>query len=126
MFLVTGGADSSWELLASTEVYRPFAGEWREVPGGALPRPMAACGDSQQQSPSLWWEAHFELLTLLSLIACTFEGGQDADENTHAEILEYSDSEGEEKLTSVGEMSKKRARHAVSIIDFDNFKDYCQ
>ena len=40
MFLVTGGADSSWELLASTEVYRPSAGEWREVPGGALPRPL--------------------------------------------------------------------------------------
>ena len=41
MLLVTGG----WgfgrnELLASTEVYRPSAEEWREVPGGALPRPM--------------------------------------------------------------------------------------
>ena len=33
--LVTGG----WGLT-STEVYRPSAGEWREVPGGALPRPM--------------------------------------------------------------------------------------
>ena len=33
--LVTGG----WGL-SSTEVYRPSAGEWREVPGGALPRPM--------------------------------------------------------------------------------------
>ena len=30
------------EVLASTEVYRPSAGEWREVPGGALPRPMWA------------------------------------------------------------------------------------
>ena len=65
------------------------------------------------------------LLTLLSLIACTYEGGQDYAQYTHAEILEYSVSEGEEKWTRVGEMSKKRARHAVSIIDFDNFKDYC-
>ena len=40
MLLVTGGLDSSWKPLASTEVYRPSAGEWREVPGGALPRPM--------------------------------------------------------------------------------------
>ena len=41
--LVTGGSDSSDYLskfLASTEVYRPSAGEWREVTGGALPRPM--------------------------------------------------------------------------------------
>ena len=38
VLLVTGGQGQ--ELLASTEVYRPSAGEWREVPGGALPRPM--------------------------------------------------------------------------------------
>ena len=44
MFIVTGGALSHNMLLltASTEVYRPSAGKWREVPGGALPRPMYA------------------------------------------------------------------------------------
>ena len=40
MFLVTGGMVSYREYTDSTEVYRPSAGEWREVPGGALPRPM--------------------------------------------------------------------------------------
>ena len=40
MLLVTGGLDSRIQDLASTEVYRPSAGEWREVPGGALPRPI--------------------------------------------------------------------------------------
>ena len=42
MFLVTGGDTGSGPDgdLASTEVYRPSVGEWREVPGGALPRPM--------------------------------------------------------------------------------------
>ena len=39
MLLVTGGEDSDSQFLASTEVYYPSAGEWREVPG-ALPRPM--------------------------------------------------------------------------------------
>ena len=43
--MVTGGWNASpnhrfGERLDSTEVYRPSAGEWREVPGGALPRPM--------------------------------------------------------------------------------------
>ena len=38
MFLVTGGWGD--KPLASTEVYRPSAGEWREVPSSALPRPM--------------------------------------------------------------------------------------
>ena len=43
MFLVTGGraSGSKW-ANSNTEVYRPSAGEWREVPGGALPRPMWA------------------------------------------------------------------------------------
>ena len=46
MLLVTGGVEyldyyTMQEVLASTEVYRPSAGEWREVPGGALPRPMS-------------------------------------------------------------------------------------
>ena len=44
MFLVTGGYWKSWYssgyFIDSTEVYRPSAGEWREVPGGDLPRPM--------------------------------------------------------------------------------------
>ena len=32
---------SRYVYLVSTEVYRPSAGEWREILGGALPRPMA-------------------------------------------------------------------------------------
>ena len=38
---MTGG-HTGWNALDSTEVYHPSAGEWREVPGGALPRPMRA------------------------------------------------------------------------------------
>ena len=44
MFLVTGGYGYGAVLLDSTEVYRPSVGEWREVPGGALPRPMGGMG----------------------------------------------------------------------------------
>ena len=42
VLLVTGGLGFGGELLDSTEVFRPSAGEWREVPGGALPRPLRA------------------------------------------------------------------------------------
>ena len=52
-------------------------------------------------------------------------GGRDKDWKSYADILEYSDSEGEEKWSKIGEMAKKRFYHAVSIIDFDKFKDYC-
>ena len=41
VLLVTGGQDSGWNPIASTEVYCPSAGRWRKVRGGALPRPMA-------------------------------------------------------------------------------------
>ena len=51
VFMVTGGKqDWTWSgqkkyaYLTSTEVYRPSVGEWREVPGGALPRGMAWVG----------------------------------------------------------------------------------
>ena len=44
--------------------------------------------------------------------------------NDYADIMEYSEEGG--KWTRVGEMSKKRGYHAVSIVDFDEFKSYCQ
>ena len=50
VLLVTGGMEYSYEwrgyneYVTSTEVYRPSAGEWREVTGGALPRPMGQMG----------------------------------------------------------------------------------
>ena len=43
MLLVTGGINSRVDLLASTEVYYPSAGVWREVPG-TLPKPMEEVG----------------------------------------------------------------------------------
>ena len=43
MLLVTGGVDTNTQLISSTEVYYPSAGEWREVPG-TLPKPMEEVG----------------------------------------------------------------------------------
>ena len=124
MLLVTGGrGPSGYGLLDSTEVYRPSAGEWREVPGGALPRPMSGVRVVTLNNRVLLFGGNI-IFICCSLIACFYEGGEDSDWNTYARILEYS--EGEEKWTRVGEMSKKRKAHSISIIDFDNFKSYCQ
>ena len=123
--LVTGGINgiTGFDTLASTEVYRPSTGEWREVPGGALPRPMTGVRVVTLNNRVLLFGEEIILISC-SLIARAYVGGKDNDRNEHAEILEYSDSEG--KWISVGELSKKRGAPAVSIIDFDNFKSYCR
>ena len=64
---------------------------------------------------------------MTSLIACIyFKGGSDNDHIDYADIMEYSDSEVEEKWTKVGEMSQSRAASGVSIVNFDEYKTYCQ
>ena len=50
----------------------------------------------------------------------------DEDWTRYADILQFSDSEGEEKWTKVGEMSLSRLGHGVSVVDMNNFKKYCQ
>ena len=123
MLLVTGGyGGPGYPYTASTEVYRPSAGEWREVPGGALPRPMTGVRVVTLNNRVLLFGEKI-ISICLSLIIRTYVGGRAGGWNDHlAEILEYSEGE----WISVGEMSKKRSYHAVSIIDFDNFRDHCQ
>ena len=60
------------------------------------------------------------------IIRLYLQGGMDEDRKDYADIYEYSDTEGEEKWTKVGEMSKARSYHAISVVDFVNFKDHCQ
>ena len=55
---------------------------------------------------------------------CIYLGVRDKEEKGYADILEYIDSE--ENWTKVGEMSKARIAHAVSVVNFVNFKDNCQ
>ena len=59
------------------------------------------------------------------ITSCIYLGGG-GYRTDYADILEYSDSEGEEKWTRVGIMSAKRIAHGVSVVDFVNFKDHCQ
>merc|ERR1712227_1139809 len=82
--------------LASTEVYYPSAGEWREVPG-ALPRPMDGVG----------------LVTLNNKVLLF--GGLDIELNQYVDILQFSHAEGEENWARVGAMSRPRGGHAHAV-----------
>ena len=44
----------------------------------------------------------------------------------YTDILEYSDSEAGEKWTRVGEMSQEQYDAGVSVVSFDEYKEYCQ
>ena len=127
MLLVTGG-HTGQEDLASTEVYRPSAGEWREVPGGALPRPMVRLRVVSFNNRVLLFGEKiiltFNWVPVPIIINLYLSGG--SGNFRDADILEFSDSLGEEKWTRVGEMSKTRSQHGVSVVDFGNFKDHCQ
>ena len=127
MFLAPGGYDSSWEYLSSTEVYRPSAGEWREVPGGALPRPMNGMHLVTLNNRVLLFGEKIILIGWQNLIILYLLGGSFYfGFKSHGDILEYSKSEGEEKWTKVGEMSQARVNAGVSVVSFEDFKNHCQ
>lgn len=126
--MVTGGWDIAYQSLASTEVYRPSAGEWLEVPS-ALPRPLDGVSVvtlnnrlflfGEKWIDFNWLEINFWCLCLL--------GGIDFNDNEYADILEYTEQEGEDaKWINVGEMPTTRGYQAVSIVDFENFKNHCR
>ena len=123
MLLVTGGINDFIvehdKTPSSTEVYYPSAGDWREVPG-ALPRPMyEARMVTLNNKVLLFGEMIILKLVYMNSINCCMIG-------SGSDILQFSDSEGEEKWTKIGEMSPSRAEQAVSIVDMNKFKKYCQ
>ena len=52
-------------------------------------------------------------------------GGQEREGTKYPDIMQFSDSDGDEKWTKVGEMYNSRISHAVSVVDFKNFEKYC-
>ena len=72
-----------------------------------------------------------EIITLnihRSVFYACFKGGLDIELNEYVDILQFSDSEGEENWARVGAMARSKGGHfhAVSIINFENFKDFCR
>lgn len=55
------------------------------------------------------------------MISFTYLGGQE----TYADILQFSDSKGDEKWIKVGEMSRSRYGQAASLVNFTNYEQHC-
>ena len=113
VLLVTGGYDY-FMVARPTEVYYPSAGEWTQV--GDLPGQRFQVSAVTLNNKVLTLGEMLFLMLFYSIKCLFFKG--------YADILEYSESE--EGWTTIGQISTERSSHAVSIVDFDNFKDYCQ
>ena len=113
VLLVTGGYDGNGEG-SSTEVYYPSAGEWTQV--GDLPGQRFQVSAVTLNNKVLTLGEMLFLMLFYSIKCLFFKG--------YADILEYS--EVEEGWTRIGQMSTSKSSHAVSIVDYDNFKDHCR
>ena len=52
-----------------------------------------------------------------------YSGGQDETRYTMNDILEYDPET--EKWTQIGTMREERLGHAVSVVDFEDYADFC-
>ena len=51
-------------------------------------------------------------------------GGKHSDWSTRNEILEYNP--GTKNWTQIGTMKEARARHTVSVVNYEDYDKYCQ
>merc|ERR1712110_162339 len=102
VLLVTGGWDGDYNSLDSTELLRPGS-DWQVITSARLPRPMIGVRVNTVDNRVL------------------LSGGYGVGDY-RADILEYGDGEGWSKI---GTMRDARSSHATSIIEFNEFEEYC-
>merc|ERR1712110_924705 len=103
VLMVTGGYDDDYNRLDSTELLRPGS-DWQVITSARLPRPMEGVRVTTVDNRVL------------------LSGGRDDDGDRSADILEYRDGEGWNKI---GTMRDAKYYHATSIIEFKEFEEYC-
>jgi len=101
VFLVTGGYDG-YDFLDTTEVYDPSVGSW--TAGARLPRPMRGLKAAYIAEQVLIF------------------GGYDG--NSYNTILQYNIA-GDE-FTEVDTMLEERSGHAISVVSYSDFSEWCQ
>ena len=124
VLLVTGGYDGN--RLDSTELLLPSATSWSY--SAPLPSPRyllrGATLDNKVLMTGTWY---FDIIHH-ELCCCKFynlllNAGGDGISGVLNHILEY---DNEKQLwNTVGTMTVKRSEHAVSVINYNSIKDYC-
>ena len=59
------------------------------------------------------------------MLLVKYLGGRGKDGTKYPDIMQFSDSKGDEKWIRAGDMYRSRYVHAVSVVDFTNFEKYC-
>ena len=120
VFLVTGGWTGS-DRLDTTEVYDPSVGSW--TAGAKLPRPMTGLTAAYIENQVLiFGEGHFIPDTNI-YSNMIFSGGYDG-RNSYNTILQYNSDDDE--FTEVGTMLERRRFHAISVVPYSDYSQYCQ
>ena len=129
MFLVSGGSDGS-DYLDSTEIFDPSLGSWRA--GAALPSPRSDLRATNIDNRVLLFSYDILLTfyigddnSVQSLIILA--GGKEKDGlyTTKLDtILEYNITG--DSYTQIGTMIQARADHAISVVKYEDFSEWCQ
>ena len=133
IFLVTGGYDGS-DYLDSTEIYDPDHGSWSD--GAALPSPRSSLTATTIANRILLlgidiyidivYCEHkvskvkgYKLFIIIDILA-----GGDNGINDFDCILEYDSTD--DSYTQIGTMTQARRSHAVAVVQYEDFSDWCE
>ena len=126
VYLVTGGVDTNQGALSSTELLLPSATSW--TASADLPYPRYRLRGATINNKVIVTGTNIVcLMTICVMLDILFDkycntlhnaGGQSSND-----VLEFSAEE--QKWTNVGSMLKKREEHAVSVINYNAIKAYC-
>ena len=116
--MVTGG-DGSLNILDSTEIYDD--NDWKTV-AGKLPAPMTYLRAKTIENRVYLFGIYHSLHIILRLSFIL--GGKDSDSNYRNDILQYNPETEEWRM--IGTMKETRNDHAVTVVSYKDYADWCE
>ena len=133
VLLVTGGLASN-NLLSSTELLLPSATSWTF--SAALPSPREYLRGATLDNKVVITGSNTDILIIYIKYITRHDlsykyynsllhnaGGWGSNSETLDDILEYD--EEKQEWNKIGTISMKRELHAISVINYNSIKDYC-
>ena len=125
--MVTGGTTRDYDGIDidTTEVYDSNLGSW-VISGAKLPRPMSRLRATNIDGRVLIF-GNFILFTIFTITRShrniiLIAGGYDGD--IYDEILEFRSDE--DAIVTLGHMTQARHRHAISVVQMQDYSNWCQ